>query len=118
MTKYLSLCIFGFHAIQSAARMVMYHDMIFAKWYPFDASASPAYEITNLSQVTLQNIKPIIRGPFEKFGDSPYYFKSELYGGAVTVSFSKYLLWQAMHFLRSSTSTKRAANRLPQTSGG
>jgi hypothetical protein len=28
-----------------------------------------------------------IRGPFAKYGDSPYYSQSELYGGAVTVSF-------------------------------
>jgi hypothetical protein len=27
--------------------------------------------------------------------DSPYYSESELCGGAVTVSFSKYLSWQA-----------------------
>jgi hypothetical protein len=43
------------------------------------------------------------RGPFEKFVDSPYYSESELCGGAVTVSFSKYLPWQAMHFLQRST---------------
>jgi hypothetical protein len=53
-TKYLTAFMIGFHGIQSTVRMVMYHDMIFAKWYPFDASASPAYEITNLSQVTLK----------------------------------------------------------------
>jgi hypothetical protein len=41
-----------------------------------------------------------IRGPFEKFMDSPYYSESELRGGAVTVSFSKYLPWQTMHFLQ------------------
>jgi hypothetical protein len=45
----------------------------------------------------------IIRGPFAKFVNSPYYSKSELCGGAVTVSFSKYLPWQAMHFLQRST---------------
>jgi hypothetical protein len=44
-----------------------------------------------------------IRWPFEKFMDSPYYSESELGGGAVTVSFSKYLPWQAMHFLQRST---------------
>jgi hypothetical protein len=54
ITKYLMAFMLGFHGIQSAVRMVMYHDMMFGKWYPFDASASPAYEITNLSQVTLQ----------------------------------------------------------------
>jgi hypothetical protein len=35
--------------------------------------------------------------------DSPYYFESELCVGAVTVSSSKYLPWQAMHFLQRST---------------
>jgi hypothetical protein len=44
-----------------------------------------------------------IRRPFEKFVDSPYYSESELCGGAVMVSFSKYLPWQAMHFLQRST---------------
>jgi hypothetical protein len=44
-----------------------------------------------------------IRGPFAKFVDSPYYAESELRGGAVTVSFSKYLPWQAMRFLLRST---------------
>jgi hypothetical protein len=32
-----------------------------------------------------------------------YYSESKLCGGAVTVSFSKYLHWQAMHFLQRST---------------
>jgi hypothetical protein len=44
-----------------------------------------------------------IRGSFEKFVNSTYYSESELRGGAVTVSFSKYLSWQAMHFLQRST---------------
>jgi hypothetical protein len=43
------------------------------------------------------------RGPFEKFVYSHYYFESELCVAAVTVSFSKYLPWQAMHFLHRST---------------
>jgi hypothetical protein len=43
--------------------------------------------------------------------DSPYYFKSELRGGVVTVFFSKYLSWQAMHFLQHSTHfSERAAD--------
>jgi hypothetical protein len=44
-----------------------------------------------------------LRGPFEKLVDSPYYSESELSECAVTVSFSKYLPWQAMHFLQRST---------------
>jgi hypothetical protein len=47
--------------------------------------------------------KLYIRGPFEKLVDSLYYSESELSGGAVTVSFSKYLPWQAMHFIQRST---------------
>jgi hypothetical protein len=41
-----------------------------------------------------------IRGPFENFVESPYYSESELCGGAVTVSFSKYLPWQEIYFLK------------------
>jgi hypothetical protein len=44
-----------------------------------------------------------LREPFEKFVDSPYYYESELCGGEVTVSLSKYLPWQAIHFLQRST---------------
>jgi hypothetical protein len=43
------------------------------------------------------------RGPSAKVADSPYDSDSELCGGAVTVSFSKYLPWQAIHFLQCST---------------
>jgi hypothetical protein len=39
---------------------------------------------------------------YEKFVDSPYYSESEFCRGAVTVSFSKYLSWQAIHFLQHS----------------
>jgi hypothetical protein len=52
-----------------------------------------------------------IRGPFAKFVDSPYYSESELCGGAVTVSFSKYLSWQAMHFLQRSTHFSKTCYR-------
>jgi len=44
-----------------------------------------------------------IRGPFEKIVDSTYYSESELCGGVMTVSFSKYFAWEAMHFLQRST---------------
>jgi hypothetical protein len=52
-----------------------------------------------------------LRGPFEKFMDSPYYSESELCRGAVTVSFSKYLPWQAMHFLQRSTHFSKTCSR-------
>jgi hypothetical protein len=56
--------------------------------------------IRTLSNTTLacSVLRYIIREPFEKFVDSHYYSESELCGGAVTVSFSKYLPWKAMHF--------------------
>jgi hypothetical protein len=44
-----------------------------------------------------------VRGPFEKFVDSPYYSELEICEGAVTVCFSEYLPWQAMHFSQRST---------------
>jgi hypothetical protein len=44
-----------------------------------------------------------IWGSFENFVDWNYYSESELCRGAVTVSFSKYLPWQAMYFLQRST---------------
>jgi hypothetical protein len=48
-------------------------------------------------------IKTLTRWPFAKFVNSPYYSESKLCRGAVTVSFSKYLSWQSMHFLQRST---------------
>jgi hypothetical protein len=44
-----------------------------------------------------------IRGQFGEFVDLPYYSESELCGGMMTVSVSKYLPWQALHFLQRST---------------
>jgi hypothetical protein len=56
------------------------------------------------SRVIIQKLLDefLLRGQFEKFVDSPYYSKSELCGGAVTVSFSKFLPWQPMNFLQRS----------------
>jgi hypothetical protein len=48
-----------FHVIQRTVGMIHSHDMIFANWYPFDATVSPAYELANLSQVMLKlNLLP------------------------------------------------------------
>jgi hypothetical protein len=52
-----------------------------------------------------------LQGSFAKFVDSPYYSESEFCGDAVTVSFSKYLPWQAMHFLQRSTHFSKACCR-------
>jgi hypothetical protein len=62
-----------------------------------------AYNPSNIAR-TYEHVRGVgIRGPFEKFMDSPYYSELELGRGAVTVSFSQYLPWQAMHFLQRST---------------
>jgi hypothetical protein len=52
-TKFVWIFITVFHVIQSSYRMLTSHAMIFNTWYPFDASASPMYEITNFTQVGL-----------------------------------------------------------------
>jgi hypothetical protein len=62
------------------------------------------------------NVLQYIRGPFETFMDSPYYSESELCGGVVMVSFSKYLPWQGMHFLQHSTHFSKTCCRLFATS--
>jgi hypothetical protein len=46
-------------------------------------------------------IMPIVWGPFEKFIGSPYCSELELRGGAVAVSFSKYLLQRSTHFSKT-----------------
>jgi hypothetical protein len=56
-------------------------------------------------------MKRNIRGQFENFVDSHHYSESEFCGGAVTVSFSKYLPWQAMHFLQRSTHFSKKCSR-------
>jgi hypothetical protein len=43
-----------FHVTQCSYRILSSHAMIFTTWYPFDASASPLYEIANFTQVGLQ----------------------------------------------------------------
>jgi hypothetical protein len=48
-----------YHGTQSIVRMVHSRGMFFGKWYPFDATVSPAFELANLSQVMLQtNLLP------------------------------------------------------------
>jgi len=58
------------------------------------------------------NISPAmrhLRGPFKKFMDSPYYSELELCGGAVMVSFSKYLPWQAFTSYNSPPTSQECA---------
>jgi hypothetical protein len=54
LTIFAWIFIVVFHVTQSSYRMLTSHDMIFTTWYPFDASASPMYEIANLTQVGLR----------------------------------------------------------------
>jgi hypothetical protein len=56
IVKYVTVFIFVFHGTQSIARVIYSHDMILSKWYPFDVTVSPAYELLNLSLVLLQII--------------------------------------------------------------
>jgi hypothetical protein len=58
--------------------------------------------LTCKEHISAYNFNNIL-GPFTNFVVSPCYSRSELYGGAVTASFSKYLHWKAMHFLQRST---------------
>jgi hypothetical protein len=62
ITKYSSAIMFGFHFGQSAVRIVVNHDMIVTSWFPFDASASPLFELMNVMQVMLEifNVLSII----------------------------------------------------------
>jgi hypothetical protein len=52
-----------------------------------------------------------------KVRGKPYYSESGLCGRAVTVSFSKYLPWQAMHFLQRSTHFSKICCKLQEDSG-
>lgn len=50
--RYYPACVLLIHFPQSVVRMVKNREMMITKWYPFDSSVSPIYEIVNLSQVT------------------------------------------------------------------
>lgn len=53
-TKFVWAFMAVFHVTQSTYRILSSHAMIFTTWYPFDASASPQYEIANFTQVSLR----------------------------------------------------------------
>jgi hypothetical protein len=57
LTKYIPATLVGYHVTQSTVRIAMSHDMVFTTWYPFDASASPVFEIANATQVMLKLLK-------------------------------------------------------------
>jgi hypothetical protein len=66
----------------------------------------PSHRSSGVHDVIMLNTRA-----FEKFVDSPYDSESELCGGAVTVSFSKYLPWKAMHSLQRSTHISKTCCR-------
>jgi hypothetical protein len=81
---------------------------------PNDYSYDEAFQIPHLLNFCTSNSfqsPSVLRWPFAKFVDSPYYSESELCGGKVTVSFSKYLPWQAIHFLHRSTHLSKTCCR-------
>jgi hypothetical protein len=61
-------------------------------------------QILHFPKVTSPKLDPqIYKRAVLKVRGSSCYSESQLCGGVVTVSFSKYLPWQAMHFLQRST---------------
>jgi hypothetical protein len=56
------------------------------------------HEVYSNSCIKPRRLQISRRGPFAKSVNSIYYSESELCEGAVTVSFSTHLPWQAMHF--------------------
>jgi hypothetical protein len=73
LAKFVTVSSIVFHEIQSTVRIVLYHDMVLTSWYPIDVTASPAYEIANVTQVVLKFLnyyalyfhKPIF--PYNKY---------------------------------------------------
>ena len=49
--RYYPAFVLLIHFPQSAVRMATSHAMMITKWYPFDSSVSPVYELVNLTQV-------------------------------------------------------------------
>ena len=47
------IAVLCFHTVQSTIRIVSNHETLFIVWYPFDWTASPFYELVNISQVTV-----------------------------------------------------------------
>ena len=52
-TVRIAVVTLGFHFIQSTIRIAKSHETILIAWYPFDWTASPYYELVNISQVTI-----------------------------------------------------------------
>ena len=48
-----AVVIMVFQTVQSSIRIATKHETLFIVWYPFDWTASPFYELVNISQVTV-----------------------------------------------------------------
>jgi hypothetical protein len=70
IVKYTIVFMFVFHTTQSIVRMVHSHDMVFSKWYPFDATVSPVYELANLSQVISKIILLLLKSTGDRYPNS------------------------------------------------
>jgi hypothetical protein len=55
VTTFITSFVLIFHVIQNSIRFSTSddHPMIYETWYPFDSTKSPAYELTNIAQVTV-----------------------------------------------------------------
>jgi hypothetical protein len=51
--RYYPALVLLIHFPQSTFRMVTKREMMITKWYPFDSSVSPIYELVNLTQVNI-----------------------------------------------------------------
>jgi hypothetical protein len=59
VTTFITSSVLIFHVIQNSIRFSMSddHPMIYETWYPFDATKSPAYLLTNIAQVRVSAVK-------------------------------------------------------------
>jgi hypothetical protein len=56
IAKHVYVICLGFHFSQSTYRILSFREMVFPSRYPFDTTASPAYEIIVFCQVSVVNI--------------------------------------------------------------
>jgi hypothetical protein len=96
------------HAVMTGTHITRLNDLVINKsFFTVVSNFRPVHERARARAHTHTHT----RGPFAKLVDSPYYSESDLCGGAVTVSFSKYLPWHAMHFLQRSTPCSKTCCR-------
>jgi hypothetical protein len=59
VTTFITSSVLIFHVIQNSIRFSISddHPMIYETWYPFNATKSPAYQLTNIAQVSVSLVK-------------------------------------------------------------